>query len=412
MNLDSQKDLLHPEDTAENKIARPNGKAGTGARAKGGEFKPDQEAAIDQNASLSKPGKQNTAQELNEKRMGRYFLLGLVVLLTIAIISIFKIFLVPIILAATFATIFHPLYRWLLKLFHNNKGISSIACCLILIGCLMLPAYIITNLVVKQSITLYQTAEPFIKGIVQDGGKSVLLERIRGLPFPRWLTFSSINWSSLLQQIAGSIAGFSTRIINKTSSGILELLFNLFVVLFTMFYFFMDGERLVRNVRQLSPLSDEYEDMIIRRFLMVSRATVLGTLVIAVTQGTLGALTLLLLGIDSWLLLGFVMIILSLIPTVGAWIVLVPSGIYQLLTGKIWQGIGIILASILVVSMIDNLMRPRLVGHNARMHDLLIFFSTIGGIAVFGLMGFIVGPVIAALYVAIIDIYSREFRTG
>ncbi len=116
-------------------------------------------------------------------------------------------------------------------------------------------------------------------------------------------------------------------------------------------------------------------------------------------------------GVDSPILWGVVMVILSVIPLVGAWLVLHPAAIVQLIWGIYWQGITILLVMLLVIGSIDNLLRPRLVGRDAGMHDLMIFFSTLGGISVFGIMGFIIGPVIAVFFLTILDIYSVEFKS-
>jgi predicted PurR-regulated permease PerM len=200
------------------------------------------------------------------------------------------------------------------------------------------------------------------------------------------------------------------KMVNKTSLGVFEIIFSLFVTLFIIFYLFMDGEQIVKKFRQLLPLRTTYQDMIITRFLLVSRATVKGTLVIAFIQGSLGAIILLIFGVETWLLWGVVMIVLALIPMMGAWLVLIPAGLIQMATGHMWQGIVILALSFGVVSTIDNILRPRLVGGNARMHDLLIFFSTIGGIAMFGPVGVITGPVIMALFVSITEIYTKELK--
>jgi predicted PurR-regulated permease PerM len=186
--------------------------------------------------------------------------------------------------------------------------------------------------------------------------------------------------------------------------------FTIFVMFFTLFYFFRDGGTLVKRVKYLVPIRADYKEMISSRFLLISRATVMGTMIIGITQGTIGALALLIFGVKLWLLWGFIMIILSLIPLLGAWMVLIPAGIIQIILGHTGQGIGIILTSLLFVSTIDNFIRPRLVGQGAKLHDLVIFFSSLGGIAVFGPLGFIVGPVIAALFVAVLDIYGLEFE--
>ena len=150
--------------------------------------------------------------------------------------------------------------------------------------------------------------------------------------------------------------------------------------------------------------------MIIARFLLISRATVTGTLILGLVEGTLGAITLLVFGVKAWLLWGFVMIILATMPFIGTWIVLVPAGIIQMFMGNTWQGLIMILMGLIVIANIDNLLRPQLVGRGAKLHDLIIFFSSLGGIILFGVMGFIVGPVIAALFIAVLDIYEMEFE--
>jgi predicted PurR-regulated permease PerM len=248
------------------------------------------------------------------------------------------------------------------------------------------------------------------RDVMAKGGQSDLVQHIRNFPLVQKLQLSSIDFSVPINEGIKAIATLSTKAFNRTSSGVLEIAFTLFVMFFTMFYFFMDGERLLKRLKYLSPIRDDYEDMIFARFLLISRATVFGTVIIGVTQGTIGSIALLIFGVKLWLLWGFIMIILSLIPFMGAWMILLPAGIMQLILGHTWQGIGIILTSLLFVSTIDNVMRPRLVGQGAKLHDLVIFFSSLGGIAVFGVMGFIVGPVIAALFVAVLDIYSREFE--
>jgi predicted PurR-regulated permease PerM len=178
-----------------------------------------------------------------------------------------------------------------------------------------------------------------------------------------------------------------------------------------MFYFFRDGDRLIERLKYLSPLAEEYEDALIKRFISVSKATIKGTLLIGLLKGSLGALTFWIFGVGSPILWGMVMTILSVIPMVGAWLVMYPAAIIMIIIGQVWQGITLFLIAALIIGNIDNVLTPRLVGREAGMHDLLIFFSTIGGISMFGVMGFIVGPVIAALFLTILDIYSIEFKS-
>jgi predicted PurR-regulated permease PerM len=177
-----------------------------------------------------------------------------------------------------------------------------------------------------------------------------------------------------------------------------------------MFYFFRDGEKIVERIKYLSPLDERYEDQILNRFLSVSRATIKGTLVLAIIKGTMGGITFWIFGVTSPILWGVIMVLLSIIPLVGAWLVMYPAGIILILTGDVWQGIAIILIAAIPIGNIDNILMPKLVGRDTGMHELLVFISTLGGLSVFGIMGFLIGPIIAAMFVTILDVYSVEFR--
>ena len=340
----------------------------------------------------------------------RLTIIGLLLLVTLAILPIAKIFIVPVIVASAFATLFFPLYRRVYASTGKKRGLSSFICCLLIFLCLVTPTYIMVQLVVREAIELYQTAEPMVKDIVTKGSNSEFLSRMQNFPLLHKLQQSNIDIAVPLQEGIKTLMSVGSKAINKTSTGLFEFVFTIFVMFFTLFYFFRDGEILVKRIKYLVPISADYKEMISSRFLLISRATVMGTVIIGVSQGTIGAFALLIFGVKLWLLWGFIMIILSLIPLLGAWMVLIPAGIIQLILGHTGQGIGIILTSLLFVSTVDNFIRPRIVGQGAKLHDLVIFFSSLGGIAVFGPLGFIVGPVIAALFVAVLDIYGMEFE--
>jgi predicted PurR-regulated permease PerM len=359
--------------------------------------------AVTQDPASGAPG----GQRQNANRLA---IIGLLLLVTLAILPIAKIFFVPVIVAAAFATLFFPLYRRVFAAMGKKRGLSSFICCLLIFLCLVTPTYIMVQLVVRQAIELYQTAEPVVKDIITKGSNSEFLSQIQNLPLIRKLQQSKIDIAVPLQEGIKTLMSVGSKAINKTSTGLFEFVFTIFVLFFTMFYFFRDGETLVKQIKYLVPIRADYEEMISSRFLLISRATVMATVLIGVTQGTIGALALLIFGVKLWLLWGFIMIILSLIPLMGAWMVLIPAGIIQIILGHTGQGIGILLTSLLFVSTVDNFIRPRLVGRGAKLHDLVIFFSSLGGIAVFGPLGFIVGPVIAALFVAVLDIYGMEFE--
>ena len=341
---------------------------------------------------------------------GHGFMLVLLALLLVIFLYTVWMFVIPVIIAAVFAGLFHPFYRWLAKILKGRKGLASLITCILLLACLMLPVYFIANKVAREAFDLYSSAEEKVHEIIEQGEEG-LIGRIKGMLPERLIQdLERIDWQKSLADIAKASGSLIASIINKTTKSTFNLVMNLFIVLFTMFYFFQDGEKIIKRLKYLSPLGSKYEDQLLERFTSVTRATVKGALLLGLIQGSLGALVLWIFGVPSVVLWGVIMVILSVIPLIGSWLVMYPAGIYKIIIGDVWQGIFIILFTAVVIGNLDNLLRPRLVGRDAKMHDLLIFFSTLGGISVFGIWGFILGPVIAALFLTLLDIYSTEFQ--
>jgi predicted PurR-regulated permease PerM len=346
---------------------------------------------------------------MNNKNLSRYFFIAALLGTTIVFFRMVQVFLVPVLLAAVFATLFYPMYEFFVRRFRGRRSLAAFTCCFILLLGLVAPLYAVADMVTREAITVYQSAEVWIGDLMRKGGEGPLA-RLRTFPFLRDLRLDQIDWASTLKDAATSAGSFVATLINKTSRGTLQIVVTLFTTLFTMFYFFRDGKDLLRRLRFLIPLDREYKNAITSRFSAVARATVKGTLLIAIVQGTLSGLTLWIFGVGSPILWGVVATLFSIIPLVGAWLVLYPAAFLQIATGHLWQGIGILLITVIVIVNVDNLMRPRLVGQETGMHDLMVFFSTLGGIGMFGPTGFIIGPMVAALFLTFLDIYSAEFK--
>lgn len=347
---------------------------------------------------------------IQSTRFSRYFVLALLLLTTFLFLNMVKLFFLPVTMAAVFTTLFYPLYRWLLRLFKNRRGLSAIVCCFVLLIGLMLPLVLVGNLVTREAIHFYQTAEGRIKEMVEKG-ESGPLGALKRSDWVRRFQLDKLDWQSTWQQLAGKAGGLLATAVSRTSGGAVIVVANVFATLFIMFYFFRDGESLIHRLKYLIPLDDRHKEAIMARFASVSRASIKGTLLIGLIQSLIGAVTLWIFGVGSPILWGVVMMVLSIIPLLGAWLVMHTAALIQILMGNVGKGIAIFLITVFIISTIDNYLRPRLVGHFTGMHDLIIFFSAIGGLATFGPTGFIVGPVIAAFFVTIIDIYSIEFKT-
>ncbi|MES1242058.1 MAG: AI-2E family transporter [Acidobacteriota bacterium] len=346
---------------------------------------------------------------MNQKTLSRYFFIAILIGASFTFFYMVRMFLVPVLLAAVFTTLFYPMYEWFLRAFRNRKTIAAFVCCVLLLLAVILPILGVAHLVTLEAIDVYHSAEGKLTEIANKGQEGILGQLRTYRWFRQW-GLDKINWRASLEDAAKTAGSLVAVVISKTSSGTLQLLILLFTTLFTMFYFFRDGKKLLRRIRYLIPLEREYKNAIAARFSSVARATVKGTLLIAIVQGTLSGLTLWIFGVSSPFLWGVVATLMSIIPLVGAWLVLYPAAFIQMATGHMGEGIGILLVTVVVIVNVDNLMRPRLVGQETGMHDLIVFFSTLGGIAMFGAMGFIVGPMLAALFLTLLDIYSEEFK--
>ena len=183
-------------------------------------------------------------------------------------------------------------------------------------------------------------------------------------------------------------------------------------MLYLLFFLLKDGPYLVRQILDSLPLSDFVKQHLFAKFVGVSRATVKGTAVVAVVQGTLGGIAFAIVGIDGSVLWGALMAFLSLVPAVGSAIVWVPAAIYLFATHQLWQGLFIVGFFVIIVGLVDNILRPLLVGKDTKMPDYLILISTLGGMELYGINGFVIGPLIAALFIACWNLFSGRDHEG
>jgi predicted PurR-regulated permease PerM len=179
-------------------------------------------------------------------------------------------------------------------------------------------------------------------------------------------------------------------------------------MLYLLFFLLRDGAALGARIGRAIPLETEHKRQLVTKFTTVIRATVKGNIVVAASQGALGGLIFWILGIQGPVLWGVLMAFLSLLPAVGAGLIWLPVAIYFLATGAVWQGVVLIAYGIGVIGLVDNVLRPILVGKDTKMPDYVVLISTLGGLALFGLTGFVIGPVIAALFMATWDLFSPE----
>src|SRR5690606_4810012 len=188
----------------------------------------------------------------------------------------------------------------------------------------------------------------------------------------------------------------------------LDFLISLGVMLYLLYFLFRDGSGISRRIKEAIPLTPAQRDGLILKFTMVIRAIVKGTILVALVQGALGGLIFWALGINAPVLWGVLMALLALLPAVGTGLVWLPVAIYLLVSGAVWKGVILIAFGVLVIGLVDNILRPILVGRSTKIPDYIVLISTLGGLAIFGLNGFVIGPIIAAMFIAVWDIYTQS----
>jgi predicted PurR-regulated permease PerM len=341
-------------------------------------------------------------------RFRRTALLLMVAGISVLFLLVVKSFLLAVFLAAIFAGLSLPLYRWIVERFRGRKRLSAIFTILVLMGGVGIPLAGFLVLVANEAVQVAQGAEGWVRG--QEGN----LERLGGLveriPFAANLMPEGAELLEHVKEIAGRTGSALLGTLAAATRGTLGFFLQIFILLYALYFFLVDGRNILRTFLYYIPLSSDEEEQLLERFVSVSRATLKGSLLIGILQGGLAGLAFWVAGVPGSAFWGTVMVVLSIIPAVGAALVWVPAVIYLFMVGQTLPALGLLAWCATVVSLLDNFLRPRLIGRDARMSDLLILLSTLGGIFLFGAVGFIVGPIVAALFVTVWHIYGEAFR--
>ena len=339
------------------------------------------------------------------------FVLLLVAAVTALFLAVAWPFLKPLLLGALLAGLFHPLYRWITRLLGGRQSVGAAVTLLVLLVLVLGPISVFLGIVVQQALTVSDQAIPWLTQHLGAASTFNVNEWVMQR-FPALAKYMP-SQEQLLEQVgtAAKTAGtflvtFASRMTVTTAS----FLLNLFVMLYAMFFFFKDGHKILERIFYYLPLSDEDETSMLARFTSITRATIKGTLVIGIIQGALGGIAFRVAGIEGAALWGTIMTILSIIPGIGAPLVWVPVVIVLFVNGQYVTATLLLVWCGAVVATIDNFMRPLLVGRDAQMPDLLILIGTLGGLFLFGPMGFIVGPIICGLFLTVWDIYGTTFK--
>ncbi|MEK7181797.1 MAG: AI-2E family transporter, partial [Patescibacteria group bacterium] len=341
------------------------------------------------------------------KSLNVYFFFILLTLVGVAVFFIFRPFITAIIAAAIISALFKRPYNFLERVMHGHRGIAAFFTCILVILIIVTPILIVLSMAIGEASSIYGALGEQTK-IEQFIDKTITLSEnvpILNLVIDR----DTLNQERLLLD-AKQLSGNALGLLQAAYTSISHFIFWIFVMFFTLFYFLIDGKRALRYIMRMSPLRNEHDKLLVEKFVSISRATLKGTLVVGAIQGFIGGVVFWIAGVPSPAIWGFIMLLFSMIPLVGTAVVWLPTALIMLALGNVWQGVFIIAVGAGVISTIDNILRPKLVGRDTQMHPLMIFFATLGGISVFGLPGFIMGPIIISLFMALGEIYSIEFR--
>ena len=346
--------------------------------------------------------------QIKNHLVNKSVLLLLVLVISALFLTMIRQFLMAIFMAGLFSAMVSPVHQWLNRRLNGRENLASILTVAGIVFLVLIPLGFFLTIVVTQAVHVGQSVSPWVDSFIREPG--VLTGYLHRIPYYEQI----LPYRDMLLEKAGQAVGMISDLLISSLSSLtrmtLSALFNLVIMLYVMFYFLTMGEVLLHKILYYLPLADRDERLLLRRFTSVARATIKSTLIIGLLQGGICGLAFFLAGLQGAVFWGTVMAVMSIIPAFGTAIIWVPALIILGLKGDIT---GVLILAILcgaVAGNLDNLLRPRLVGKDTEMHDLFVLFGTLGGIALFGILGIIIGPIIAALFVTIWEIYGEVFR--
>ena len=335
------------------------------------------------------------------------FFLSLLIVTTGTFFWLIGSYLMPVFWAVVISIVFYPLYLRINKAMRGHASIASLLAIGAVILTVMVPLLVIGGMVAQESVSLYQSINLDSETIE---GYS-LLERSE--TFIAYLEPYGISHEAVMEKVRSWAASMSQALASSlvtVGQTTFSVLISTAVMLYLLFFFFRDGEKLQNTLVHYLPMGDAQERRLFVRFAETARAVMKGTIAIAALQGLLGAIAFWIAGVSNPVLWGVAMAFLSVIPALGAGLIWFPASIILLATGSIWEGVTIMVVGVLLVSLVDEFLRPILVGRGSKMPDSITLLATIGGLATFGISGFVIGPIIAAFFLSLWTMFGERYQ--
>lgn len=361
---------------------------------------------------LTRPPTRSTATARGTAIQNVSFFL-LVALTTVAFMALIVSFLMPVFWAAVLATVFFPLQQHYVARLGGRRSLAALLTMLTIIGLVVVPLLLVGLAVTREAVQLH---DQITSGAIDLQAPLRFLRRITPLASD-YLGRFGVDIDGLVQRLSTSAVAVSQFVASKAlgvGQDLLRIAAFFFLMLYILFFFLRDGTQLVATMIRVLPLGDVRERQLLNKFAEVSLATIKGTLVVGAVQGGIGGVLFWALGIPAPVFWGTLMAVFSVLPAVGPGLVWVPAAVILLGLGQIVKGVVLIVAGVIIIGLVDNVLRPILVGRDTQMPDYLVLLATLGGLAVFGVSGFVIGPVIAAFFLVVWEMFAQEHaeRTG
>ncbi len=345
---------------------------------------------------------------IKNAKVNNIVLLVMVAVISALFLTMIHQFLMAIFMAGLFSAMVSPIHQWLTPRLQGRENLASILTIIGIVVLVLIPLSILIGVVVGQAVSVGQSVTPFLESFVDE--PTLLTGYLEKIPFYDQI----LPYRDMIFEKAGQAVGIISNLLINSLTSMTKMtvnaLFNVVIMLYVMFYFLTMGDVLLEKILYYLPLAHEDEDRLLERFTSVTRATLKSTLIIGILQGGLCGLAFSFAGIQGGFFWGTVMAVMSIIPAFGTAIIWAPALVILAMTGDIS---GVIILAVVcggIAGNLDNVLRPRLVGKDTEMHDLFVLFGTLGGIALFGILGIIIGPIISALFITIWEMYGTAFK--
>ena len=343
----------------------------------------------------------------NAKMIQNRFFIGLLLVVSVGFAALLSGFFQPIFWAAIFGIIFMPVQQFLERKLGDRVSLAAVLTVLLIFFTVLLPAMLIASAVVNEATVLYGMIQ---RGEIDPGAALRWIQEQTPALTERARTMG-VDVDSLPEKLqAAAVKGtqFVGQLALTAGQNVARFLVMFFIMLYLLFFILRDGDKMLEAIIRALPLGDERERALFAKFAEVSRATIKGTIVIGIVQGFLGGLIFSILGVTGAVFWGVVMVLLSILPLIGASVVWIPVALMLLINGAWIKALILVVFGAVVIGLVDNILRPILVGRDTKMPDYIVLLSTLGGLGVFGISGFVIGPIIAALFLSVWVMFEDE----